>query len=392
MRIISKFLICLCIVLPLLVSSCTPAKIVAVVPTIAAGPDFTSVPDNNITEIPVATPGEQPTEQFIPVETQAPVDALPTDVPATETPPVEATQTEIPTQEPTATPNLYGLLTIDYLSSRLYGLDGFQVEQVMASNNSFTRTLISYPSDGLRIYGFMDTPKKAAPPYPVIIAVHGYIDPSAYQTLDYTTQYADALARAGYLVIHPNLRGYQPSDNGPNLLRVGMAVDVLNLISIVKSQGGQPGPLEQANPQDIGLWGHSMGGGIVLRVITVNNDVRAAILYGAMSGDEKQNFLAISNWSGGTRGMPELTVPDDDLRLISPINYLDRITAAVSINHGEADPLVPLSWSADLFGKLQALNKTVELFTYPNEGHTFTGPGNDLFEQRMIAFFDEYLR
>jgi dienelactone hydrolase len=31
------------------------------------------------------------------------------------------------------------------------------------------------------------------------------IDPAIYNTLDYTTLYADALASAGYIVLHPNL-------------------------------------------------------------------------------------------------------------------------------------------------------------------------------------------
>ncbi len=135
-----------------------------------------------------------------------------------------------------------------------------------------------------------------------------------------------------------------------------------------------------------------MGGGIVTRVITVNSDVRAAVLYAPMSGDEKQNFEAISQWSGGTRGLAELAVPENELLRISPIYYLDRIQAAVSINHGLSDQLVPLSWSLDLCSKLQELGKIVECFTYKGEPHTFYGDGDALFIQRTIEFFDHYLR
>jgi dipeptidyl aminopeptidase/acylaminoacyl peptidase len=261
----------------------------------------------------------------------------------------------------------------------------------MAVNGYFTRTLITYPSDGLKIYGFMDVPRRGTPPYPVIIAIHGYIDPGIYQTLDYTTHYADALARAGFLVLHPNLRDYPPSDSGDNLFRVGMAEDILNLIAIVKETGGKPGALLQANPNAIGLWGHSMGGGITLRVITVSPDVRAAVLYGAMSGDEQQNWEAINQWSNGQRGLAELKVPVAELTGISPINFLDRITAAVSINHGGSDPLVPLKWSLDLCNRLESLGKTVECYTYKNEPHTFSGAGDQLFIQRSIDFYRQKL-
>ena len=130
--------------------------------------------------------------------------------------------------------------------------------------------------------------------------------------MDYTTRYADSLARAGFLVIHPNLRGYPPSDDGDNRFRVGMAIDVLNLIAIIKDQAGKPGALENADPQAIGLWGHSMGGGVATRVLTVSPDVDAAVLYGAMSGDEHKNYERIFNYfSSGTRGIEELQAPEE---------------------------------------------------------------------------------
>jgi dipeptidyl aminopeptidase/acylaminoacyl peptidase len=285
----------------------------------------------------------------------------------------------------------FGEFTIDFLSTRSYGGGTITLHEVMESNYDFNRFLFSYPSDGLTIYGFMNLPQGPGP-FPVIIALHGYIEPDQYYTLDYTTRYADALARAGYLVLHPNLRGYRPSDDGPNLLRVGMAIDVLNLIAIVRAEGGQPGPLATADPDNIGLWGHSMGGGISLRTLTVSRDVKAAVLYAAMSGDERRNFEAIQSWSGGRRGIAEVAVPDEALVNISPINFLDRIEAAVSIHHGTADELVPPVWSTELCEKLLALEKQVECVPYPGQPHTFVGDGDRQFIQNMTAFFDTHLK
>jgi dienelactone hydrolase len=233
----------------------------------------------------------------------------------------------------------------------------------------FTRYLVAYPSDGLTIYGFMNVPKGEGP-YPVIIAIHGYIDPALYNTLDYTTGYADALARSGFLVIHPNLRGYLPSDDGPNLFRVGMAVDVLNLIGLVKNLGGQTGSLKRLIQRMV--YGAQHGGGISTRVMTVSPDVDAIVLYAAMSGDEKKNYERIFNvFSEGQRGQEELNTPDEDLRRISPENYLDRIQSAISIHHGTNDSEVPPEWSQHLCDSLQELNKSVECFTYPGQPHTF---------------------
>jgi uncharacterized protein len=261
----------------------------------------------------------------------------------------------------------------------------------MDEKDTFTRYLIAYPSDGLTIFGFINLPRGPGP-FPVIIASHGYINPEIYETLDYTTRYADALAEAGFLVLHPNLRGYRPSDDGPNPFRVGMAIDVLNLIALVQDQAGQPGPLERADPEQIGLWGHSMGGGISTRVMVVSPDVDAVLLYGAMSGDDRKNYERIFNvFSEGTRGQEELEAPPEAFGRISPVYFLEQVNAAVSIHHGENDQEVPIEWSQDLCERLQDMEKQVECFSYPGQPHTFFGDNDRLFIQRTIEFFNRML-
>lgn len=337
-------------------------------------------------ETPMATP-----------VTPQPTVALPPSATPTMTISPTSTVTPFPTQTPlptlTWTPDPYAGYRIDDLARRIYGGGELVVESTLADNSYFTRMLVSYPSDGLTVYGFMNVPKQGNPPYPVVIALHGYIEPELYNTLDYTTRYADTLARYGYLVLHPNLRGYPPSDSGDNLFRVGMAVDVLNLIALVKEHGGKPGSLEKADPGAIGLWGHSMGGGISTRVMTVEPEVKAVVLYGAMSGDEQKNFERIFQYfSNGTRGWEELLTPDEIIQEVSPINYLDRVQAEVSIHHGANDPDVPPEWSRDLCDRLNALAKPVECFFYKDQAHTFRGEGDDLFSLRMVDFYNRVLK
>ncbi len=356
----------------LLFSACASAN-----PT--AAPPSTPVALNAIM---TADPTDWPAPTLVTVLPTATSTLAPTSTP---------TRTPVPSPTILPTPDPYAGLTIADLASRKYGGGELKVEKTLGVTNTFTRTLVNWPSDGLTIYGFMDVPRGKGP-FPVVIAIHGYIEPAIYNTLDYTTRYADALANAGYLVIHPNLRGYRPSDSGPDRFRVGMAVDVLNLIAVVRRQAGQPGPLQQANAQALGVWGHSMGGGIALRVITVSPDVKAAVLYGAMNGDEQKNYEQIRVWSGGAARPVELDTPAADLQRISPIFFLDRITAAVSIHHGASDPTVPPEWSRDLCDRLKNLNKNPECFSYPGQPHILTGASDALFIQRMIAFYDKQLK
>ena len=319
--------------------------------------------------------------------------STPTLVPPTATPAATmtptATSTPLPTATltPTPTPDPYAGLTIADLTNRTYGGGELQVEEVLEVTGVFTRNLVSYPSEGLTLYGFMNVPQGAGP-FPVALVMHGYISPEQYNTLAYTTRYADALARAGYLVIHPNYRNYPPSAEGPDLFRVNDAVDTLNLIAVIQAQAGQPGPLQLADSTFVGLLGHSMGGGVSLRSVTISPEIQAVVLYGAMSGDEQRNFEKILEWSGGQRGLEELATPVEALARISPIFHLDRIQAAVSIHHGDNDGTVPLTWSLELCEQLQVLDKIVECFTYAGQPHTFQGEGDQLFIQRAIDFFN----
>jgi dipeptidyl aminopeptidase/acylaminoacyl peptidase len=323
-----------------------------------------------------------------------------TPVVSTTTPVVASTQTSLPTPTATATATALPTLTpttepyreysIAYLRSRTYGGGEIEISETLGENSAFTRHYFRYDSDGLSIFGFANIPHGEGP-FPVIIVLHGYIEPEIYQTLDYTTHYADALASAGYLVLHPNLRGYPPSDEGDNLFRVGMAIDVLNLIALVKERSGHPGLLQTADPMHIGLWGHSMGGGVSTRVLTVSPDVKAAVLYAAMTGDEQKNYEAIYRWLNGSMGLEELAVPSEALLRISPMYFFQDITAAVSIHNGLADKLVPVQWSMQTCEQLKALEKVVECHYYKGMPHTFYGPIEKEFIQYTIQFFDRYL-
>ncbi len=333
---------------------------------------------------PQSEPVPTVVQSLTPLPTQSPLPSLQAPTPTA----ILSTATALP---PTPTLDPYADLTIDALSARSYGVGALDIIDTLEENETFTRYLITYPSDGLTVYGFMNVPNEGDE-FPVALVLHGYIDPAEYDTLAYTQRYADALAEAGYFVIHPNFRNYPPSDEGPNPYRIGYAIDVLNLIAIIREQSQDPfGYLRRADEDRIHLWGHSMGGGVTLRVITVNNApyLRAAVLYGAMSGDERKNYEQIQIWSEGENGPFELAAGNEKLAAISPINFLDRINTPISIHHSEADGTVPIAWSNDLCERLRALNKPVECYTYYATPHTFRGEADALFIERVTRFFNE---
>ena len=53
----------------------------------------------------------------------------------------------------------------------------------------------------------------------------------------------------------------------------------------------------------------------------------------------------------------------------SPLTFADRVTTPLLIQHGEADPRVPIAGAWKFYRALKAMGKTVELEIYPRGGH-----------------------
>lgn len=317
------------------------------------------------------------------------------------------TATSLP--KPTPTPGLIYPYTIAGLREREYPAGRIQVGEPTALSADFTRYPIGYQSDGLTISGEMQVPPGAGP-FPVIVMNHGYYDFSNYRSGDGTRLVAEALNRHGYLTIAPDYRGYGQSDEGASLFHTGFVVDVMHLLKAISS-------LPQADPGRIGVWGHSMGGGITTKVLAIEPSVRAAVLFAPNSADDGD---LIARWGYGC--IPQVNIlhcnpaeiltpdlPDDLLqayqeaasnpdlrRQVAPYFHLEAIQTPIQIHIGEADggppETTPPVWSYKLYEALVAAGKPAELFTYPGQGHSFSGAGRELFLERIIAFYDQYLK
>ena len=274
------------------------------------------------------------------------------------------------------------------LISRNYGGGVLEDAGNLNGTNGFTRKLFRYRSEGLDLYGFINIPDGDGP-FPVVVMAHGYIDPAEFSTLDYSVRYSDALTESGYIAIHPNLRGYSPSEDGDNLLGIGDVVDVLNLIALVRQQAGSEGLLKTADAERIGVWGHSMGGAIVTRVLIADSDIKAGLLYAAINTDESIN---LSHFEKDGRGGEKIEVSREVLNQISPKNYLDRINVPIAVFHGGLDEVVPVSWSRNLCVMLEEMDKNVTCREYADGAHTFQNGRDTQFKAEMIAFYNDHLK
>ena len=295
-----------------------------------------------------------------------------------------------PTPFPTPTLAPYEGYTIDYLRKRTYGGGTMQVLEKLAENDSFASYSIRYPSEGLNIYGFMNVPKGPGP-FPVIVSIHGYAPYGKYDPFNPVQDSADLFAANQFIVIRPGLRNHPPSDSGDNLLRVGMTLDVMNLIALVKAREALPAELASADTDRIGLWGTSMGGEIGLRVITISQDINAAVLASPLSGNSERNSRQLYEITRDEEFAKDFVVPLEMQERISPVYQYYKITSAVQLHHGTADTTAPISWAVETCDFLKAAGISVQCLYYQDAGHVFGGDGLRQLQQSALEFYRTYL-
>ena len=291
---------------------------------------------------------------------------------------------------PTVTLAPYEQYTIDYLQRRTYGGGNLEILEKLAESDSFTSYSVRYPSDGLNIYGFMNVPKGAGP-FPVIISIHGYAAYGTYDLFNPAQDSASFLAANHFIVIHPGLRNHPPSDSGDNLLRVGMTLDVMNLIALVKARSGLPPELVVAASDQIGLWGVSMGGEIALRLITLSPEVKAAVLYSPLSGNPERNSRQLYAITRDEEFAKDFAVPLEMLDRVSSVYYYSKITSAVQLHHGTADTTAPISWAVETCDFLKAAGTSVQCIFYQDAGHVFGGETLRQLRRSALEFYRTHL-
>ena len=328
------------------------------------------------------------------------------------------TPSPIPTETltPSPTPTVEELLfpfTIDGLRQHDYQSGKIHIRTTLEENEAYTSYLIDYPSDGLTITGVMLIPEGKGP-FPVIVMNHGFYSRSVYVSGDGTDRASAYLVKRGYITIASDYRSWGDSDVGTSLFYSGLAIDVINLMNAIPS-------IAEADPSRIVMWGHSMGGGVTMKVLTIDSRVDAAVLYSTVSADHAD---IIERWGNGCFGdinqgeqlfgcnssdVVQLELPlnlqtayrraaedADLLKDISPIFHLDYVTSPVQIHYGTEDGLnyagTPPEWSKKLYESLRGLNKDVELLGYDGEGHSFSPDPWFAFMGRVGRFFDAHVK
>lgn len=291
-------------------------------------------------------------------------------------------------------------VSIPALQNRDFSGGKFTVEKKVNSTPLYTNYLMSYPSDGLKIYALVTIPagKPGLWGYPVIILNHS-VDRKKYNTITSYSSIATYFSSHGFLVIKPDYRGNGNSEDDQTLPHtLSYPVDILNLISSLPT-------LRQADTSNVFLWGHSIGATVTLSAIEAHDNNRNLIypLRGAaLWAPVTDPYLGYLRFRGNT---PENNIPYNNAfkllgtpqknpalwQSVSPLFYVKDITTPIQINQGLSDTIIPYQWSIELYDDLLSDNTTASLRLYPNEDHSFSHVEKKALDDN-IAFFKKLLK
>jgi len=174
---------------------------------------------------------------------------------------------------------------------------------------------------------------------------------------------------------------------------------VLNAVASVKRY-------PDADPNRIGMWGHSMGGYITLRSMVTTSDVKVGVIWAGVVGSYSD---LLYNWRRGTGASPNSMPRPGSWRItfvdtygspeenpefwdsISANAYLADLSGPIQLHHGTADTDVPLQFSETLFFQMLEAEQYVELYKYEGDNHNISNSFSTAM-QRTIEFFDRFLK
>jgi dipeptidyl aminopeptidase/acylaminoacyl peptidase len=253
---------------------------------------------------------------------------------------------------------------------------------------------ISYLSrDGMYINGYLYKPAGLDPAkkYPALVSVHGGGNNAFSNGFHAMEQY---LASKGYIVLSVEYRGSSGYGRRFQLASWGgwaaeQGWDAVAAADYLRS-------LEYSNGK-VGIYGGSYGGIMTLAALTRDSSKfdAAAPFYGIYDwtnayrdGDRLMRFWVVMGMKGYK--------PDENparYHADSTVNFVDKITTPMLIEHGKLDRRAPYPQSQQLVEALKKNNKTFEFFDFPDEQHGIRRPDNFVNAYtRMEAWFDKYLK
>ena len=247
--------------------------------------------------------------------------------------------------------------------------------------------------DGLSLPAYLTTPAGVEPKnLPMVLLIHGGPWYRDYDNYDPEVQ---LLANRGYAVLQVNYRGstgfgLEFLNAGTGQWGRGTQEDLYDSVQWAIDQG-------IADPKRIAAMGWSGGGFATLLALEQRPDLFACGVDGV--GPAELATLYQTTPSYWTNIMPRWRRRGGDFdhdeklnREVSPLYHVDKIRDPLLIGQGKNDPRVPIENADGMVAALRKAKHEVIYVVYPDEGHGFARPENNLdFYGRVEEFLAKHL-
>ena len=257
------------------------------------------------------------------------------------------------------------------------------------------RILFDYTNrDGVRLQGTLAVPESYQPGQRLPMLVNFYEKYSQNLHLYPTPRFSSAPQFAGYvsdgyLVMQPDVHFRGGSSHS-------------DMLECVEAAIARVVELGYADPERVGLHGHSYSGGGASYIAT-RSDAFAAIVAGAAPINLVNEFNILFRGSGQNNHQYDIygqgrygSNPYDDFDMYweqSPISGVRTMDTPLLYMHGDNDQIVEYNQGMEFYNALRFNRKPVIFLSYPGEGHSLSKLENNLdYQTRMRQFYGHYLR
>jgi len=244
---------------------------------------------------------------------------------------------------------------------------------------------ITYLSDGLKVKGYLATPKDGTKHPCIIYNRGGSREFSAINDRNFL-RWIGRMAGAGYVVVASQYRG-NAGGEGKEEYGGKDLNDVLNLMPLLSS-------IKEADTSRIGMFGLSRGGMMTYLVLTKTTKIKAAVVLSGLADLPQAREARPDIDSVWSLMIPDYnTRREEVLKQRSVTHFADRMykSTPILIVQGTGDWRVPAGQVIDLAKKLYEVKQPFRFILYEGGQHSMIEHTKDFYEQ-TINWFNDYLR
>lgn len=245
---------------------------------------------------------------------------------------------------------------------------------------------ITYLSDGLKVKGFLVKPKKKGN-YPCIIFNRGGNRDFGSLKIAHGVYTLGQLAKEGYIVIASQYRG-NGGGEGQEEFGGKDVNDVLTLIDVLKEVKG-------ADAKNIGMYGWSRGGMMTYIALTKTNDIKAAVVGGALadcfSNIEDRDDMETEVYS---QLVPDYkTNKEEELEKRSAVKWVEKFpkNVPVLVLHGTSDWRVKPEQSLKMAMEFEKYRIPFRLIMFEGGDHGIL-EHRDEVDVQVLSWFNRFLK